>query len=159
VRFQPRVAGESKLDVLIMLQFGGLLIDKALRNTVPLRFISFGLVGLVGVGVHLLALQAAASAGLAFQGAEIVATLVAMLANFSLNNAVTYRSVRLRGPALWRGLALFVAVCGLGAVANVGIARTLYGAQGGWTPSAVIGAVIGMVWNYAVSATLVWNRR
>ena len=159
VRFQPRVAGESKLDVLIMLQFAGLLIDKALHNAVPLRFISFGLVGLVGVGVHLLALQAAASAGLAFQGAEIVATLVAMLANFSLNNAVTYRSVRLRGPALWRGLALFVAVCGLGAVANVGIARTLYGAQGGWTPSAVIGAVIGMVWNYAVSATLVWNRR
>ena len=159
VRFHPRVAGESKLDVLIMLQFAGLLIDKALGNRVPLRFISFGLVGLVGVGVHLLALQAAASGGLAFQGAEIVATLVAMLANFSLNNAVTYRSVRLRGPALWRGLALFVAVCGLGAVANVGIAQTLYGAQGGWTPSAVVGAVIGMVWNYAVSATLVWNRR
>ena len=159
VRFHPRVAGESKLDVLIMLQFGGLLIDKALRNTVPLRFISFGLVGLIGVGVHLLALQTAASSGLAFQGAEIVATLVAMLANFFLNNAVTYRSVRLRGPALWRGLALFVAVCGLGAVANVGIARALYGAQGGWTPSAVIGAAIGMVWNYAVSATLVWNRR
>ena len=159
VRFHPRVAGESKLDVLIMLQFGGLLIDKALRNVVPLRFISFGLVGLVGVGVHLLALQAAASSGLAFQGAEIVATLVAMLANFALNNAVTYRSVRLRGPALWRGVALFVAVCGLGAVANVGIARTLYIAQGGWTPSAVIGAMIGMVWNYAVSATLVWNRR
>ena len=159
VRFHPRVAGESKLDVLIMLQFAGLLIDKALGNRVPLRFISFGLVGLVGVGVHLLALQAAALGGLAFQGAEIVATLVAMLANFFLNNAVTYRSVRLRGPALWRGLALFVAVCGLGAVANVGIARLLYVADGSWTPSAVFGAMISMVWNYAVSATLVWNRR
>ncbi len=159
VRFHPRVAGESKLDVLIMLQFAGLLIDKALGNRVPLRFISFGLVGLVGVGVHLLTLQAAASGGLAFQGAEIVATLVAMLANFFLNNAVTYRSVRLRGPALWRGLALFVAVCGLGAVANVGVARLLYVADGSWTPSAVFGAMISMVWNYAVSATLVWNRR
>ena len=159
VRFHPRVAGESKLDVLIMLQFAGLLIDKALGNRVPLRFISFGLVGLVGVGVHLLALQAAAAAGLEFQGAEIVATLVAMLANFFLNNAVTYRSVRLRGPALWRGLALFVAVCGLGAVANVGIARLLYVAHGSWTPSAIFGAMISMVWNYAVSATLVWDRQ
>ena len=61
VRFHSRVAGESKLDVPIMLQFGGLLIDKELGNRVPLRFISFGL---VGVGVHLLALQAAASGGL-----------------------------------------------------------------------------------------------
>ena len=159
VRFHPRIAGESKLDVLIMLQFAGLLIDKALGNRVPLRFISFGLVGLVGVGVHLLALQAAALSGLAFQGAEIVATLVAMLANFFLNNAVTYRSVRLRGPALWRGLALFVAVCGLGAVANIGIARLLYVTDGNWTPSAVFGAMISMVWNYAMSATLVWDRR
>ncbi len=58
-----------------------------------------------------------------------------------------------------RGLALFVAVCSLGAIANVGIARTLYDAHGGWTPSALMGAAVGMVWNYAISATLVWNRR
>ena len=159
VLFQPRVAGESKLDVLIMLQFAGLLIDKALHGTVPLRFISFGLVGLIGVGVHLGVLDAAGSAGLHFQGAQIIATFIAMLANFFLNNAVTYRSVRLRGPALWPGLALFVAVCSLGAVANVGIARTIYAANGGWTPAALVGAAIGMVWNYAISATLVWNRR
>ena len=115
--------------------------------------------GLVGVGVHLAVLQLAAGAGVRFAAAQIVATLVAMLANFWLNNAVTYRDVRLRGPALLRGLVLFVAVCSLGAVADVGIARTIYAAHGGWTPSALVGAIIGMVWNYAMSATLVWNRR
>ena len=157
--FQPRVAGESKLDVVILLQFAGLLLDKLLRGLVPLRFISFGLVGLMGVGVHLAVLDLAREAGLHFQGAEIAATLAAMLGNFYLNNAITYRSVRLRGTALWAGLGLFVAVCSLGAVANVGIARMLYDAHTGWTPSALIGAAIGMVWNYAISATLVWNRR
>lgn len=159
VRFQPRVAGDSKLDVLVLVQFFGLVLDKALGGVVPLRFISFALVGLVGVGVHLAALELAWAAGLGFVPATVVATLVAMLANFQLNNAVTYRSVRLRGPALWRGLALFIAVCGLGAAANIGVARMLYAAQGGWTPSAVLGAAIGVVWNYAVSATLVWRQR
>jgi len=159
VRFQPRVAGDSKLDVLVLVQFFGLVLDKALGGVVPLRFVSFALVGLVGVGVHLLALQAGRASGLGFLAAEVAATLVAMLANFQLNNVVTYRGVRLRGPALWRGLALFVAVCGLGAAANIGVARMLYAAQGGWTPSAVLGAVIGVVWNYAVSATLVWRQR
>jgi dolichol-phosphate mannosyltransferase len=159
VLFQARVAGESKLDVVILLQFAGLLLDKAFRGAVPLRFISFGLVGLIGVAVHLAVLNIGRESGLPFQGAQIVATLIAMLANFYLNNVVTYRSVRLRGPALLRGLALFVAVCSLGAVANVGIARTIYDAHGGWTPSALVGAAVGMVWNYAISATLVWNRR
>jgi dolichol-phosphate mannosyltransferase len=159
VLFQPRVAGESKLDVLILLQFAGLLLDKALRGTVPLRFISFGLVGLIGVGVHLSVLNAGRSSGLDFAWAEIAATFIAMLANFYLNNVLTYRSVRLRGRALVAGLALFVAVCSLGAIANVGIARMLYAAHGGWTPSALMGAAVGMVWNYAISATLVWNRR
>jgi dolichol-phosphate mannosyltransferase len=159
VLFQARQAGESKLDVLILLQFAGLLVDKALRGAVPLRFISFGLVGLIGVAVHLSVLNLARGTGLRFEWAQIVATLIAMLANFYLNNVVTYRSVRLRGPGLLRGLALFVAVCSLGAIANVGIARTIYDAHGGWTPSALVGAAVGMVWNYAISATLVWNRR
>ena len=159
VRFQPRVAGDSKLDVLVLVQFFGLMLDKALGGVVPLRFVSFALVGLVGVGVHVAVLQAARLAGLGFVAAEASATLVAMLTNFQLNNAVTYRGTRLRGAALWRGLALFVAVCGLGAAANIGVARMLYAAHGGWTPAAVLGAAIGVVWNYAVSATLVWRQR
>jgi dolichol-phosphate mannosyltransferase len=159
VQFQARVAGESKLDVLILLQFAGLLVDKVFRGAVPLRFISFGLVGLIGVAVHLTVVNLARETGLRFEWAQITGTFVAMLANFYLNNVVTYRSVRLRGPALLRGLALFVAVCSLGAIANVGIARTIYDAHGGWTPSALVGAAVGMVWNYAISATLVWNRR
>jgi hypothetical protein len=29
----------------------------------------------------------------------------------------------------------------------------------GWTPAGAAGAAVGVVWNYAVSATLVWSRR
>jgi dolichol-phosphate mannosyltransferase len=159
VIFRPRLAGESKLDILIALQFGGLLVDKFFRGLVPLRFLSFALVGSAGVVVHLCALDLARRAGIDFAWSQGIATFVAMLGNFYLNNTVTYRTVRLRGPALLIGLAMFVLVCSLGAIANVGIARMIYSGHGGWTPAGLIGALVGTVWNYAISATLVWNRR
>ena len=50
-------------------------------------------------------------------------------------------------------------VCGIGAIANIGIAQALYESRATWTVAGSIGAVIGVVWNYAVSATLVWRTR
>ncbi|GLR67647.1 dolichol monophosphate mannose synthase [Acidocella aquatica] len=158
-KFRPRTAGESKLDVLVLAQFAGLLIDKLLGGAVPLRFISFALVGGFGVLVNLLVLQLARSTGLDFATSQTIGTIVAMIANFQLNNQLTYRAQRLKGPRAWRGLVLFLAVCSLGAIANVGIARALYAENGSSLFSGAAGAAIGVVWNYAVSATLVWRVR
>ncbi len=158
--FRERVAGESKLDPLVLAQFVGLLLDKVFDGLLPLRFISFALVGALGVLVHLVVLTAALKLlGLHFEAAQAVATVVAMVFNFQLNNDITYRDQRLRGHRLWRGLLVFIVVCGFGAVANIGIANTLYETHTNWTIAGAIGAVIGVVWNYAVSATLVWRAR
>jgi dolichol-phosphate mannosyltransferase len=158
--FHERVAGESKLDALVLAQFAGLLLDKVFGGLLPLRFISFALVGGLGVVVHLAVLTMLLKlTGQGFEAAQAIATLVAMVFNFQLNNEITYRDQRLRGPALWRGLLLFMLVCGVGAVANVGIANTLYESDTAWSIAGAIGAVIGVVWNYAVSATLVWRAR
>ena len=159
-QFRARLEGESKLDILVLTQFAGLLIDKVLGGLVPLRFVSFALVGALGVVVNLAVLAALRKAtGLTFEAEVALATVVAMAFNFELNNAVTYRDQRLRGPRLWRGLVLFLVVCGVGAIANIGIAQTLYAGHVRWTIAGAIGAVIGVVWNYAVSATLVWRAR
>ena len=158
-RFRARVAGASKLDALVLVQFAGLLIDKALHGTVPLRFISFALVGAFGVLINIIVLQLARAAGLHFGAAQTLGTFIAMVANFQLNNQLTYRAQRLKGQQAWRGLILFLLVCSLGAIANVGIARALYAADGHGLLAGAAGAVIGVVWNYAVSATLVWRVR
>jgi len=158
-QFRERAAGESKLDVLVLAQFGALLVDKLLGGFVPLRFLSFAAVGALGVLVHLAVLTAGQALGDRFAASQIVATVVAMAFNFQLNNQITYRDQRLRGQDLWRGFVLFMLVCGIGAVANVGIARVLYQAHTAWTLAGAMGAVIGVVWNYAVSATLVWRAR
>ncbi|MFL5256344.1 MAG: glycosyltransferase [Rhodopila sp.] len=159
-RFRERAAGESKMDVLVMIQFAGLLLDKVFGGVLPLRFFSFALVGVLGVLVHLTVLSLLRGTTLLGFGTEqAVATLVAMVFNFQLNNVITYRDQRLKGPRLWRGLLLFMVVCSFGAIANVGIARMLYHQNTAWSIAGGIGAIIGVVWNYAVSSTLVWRAR
>jgi dolichol-phosphate mannosyltransferase len=158
--FRERAAGESKMDALVMVQFVGLLLDKVFGGLLPLRFFSFALVGALGILIHLLVLAALhMTTGLGFEADQAIATLVAMAFNFQLNNAITYRDQRLRGPRLWRGLILFMVVCGFGAIANIGIAQMMYEQHTTWTVAGGIGAMIGVVWNYAVSATLVWRSR
>jgi dolichol-phosphate mannosyltransferase len=158
--FHERQAGRSKMDALVLAQFAALLIDKILRGLVPLRFLAFAAVGGIGVLVHLGALYVGHElAGLDFSSAQKLATLVAMAANFQLNNSITYRDQRLRGAKLWRGLLTFILVCGLGAVANIGIAQVMYADNATWTLAGATGAAVGVVWNYAVSATLVWRAR
>jgi dolichol-phosphate mannosyltransferase len=159
-RFRERTAGESKMDALVMVQFAGLLLDKVAGGILPLRFFSFALVGALGILIHLAVLGTLRDAtGLGFETEQAVATVVAMAFNFQLNNAITYRDQRLNGPRLWRGLLLFMVVCGFGAIANVGIAQVLYERHATWTVAGGIGAMIGVVWNYAISATLVWRSR
>jgi dolichol-phosphate mannosyltransferase len=159
-RFRERAAGESKMDALVMIQFGGLLLDKVFGGLLPLRFFSFALVGALGVIIHLIVLGLLrGTTSLGFEAEQAMATVVAMAFNFVLNNMITYRDQRLKGPRLWRGLILFMVVCGFGAVANVGIAQVLYERHTTWTVAGGIGAMIGVVWNYAVSATLVWRSR
>jgi dolichol-phosphate mannosyltransferase len=160
-RFRARERGTSKLDALVLIEFLGLLLDKALGGAVPLRFLSFAVVGAVGVLVHLAALWVAHGLlGIGFGAAQWMATVAAMTANFLLNNRITYRDQRLRGMRLLRGLALFYLVCGIGAAANVGVATVLL-RDGilGWGLAGAAGALLTVVWNYAVSSTLVWRGR
>jgi dolichol-phosphate mannosyltransferase len=157
--FRPRHSGESKLDLLVLAQFVAMLLDKLCHGLLPMRFLAFALVGAAGVLVNLAVLNLARHAGLGFAAAQTLGTIVAMAANFQLNNQLTYRDRRLRGSALWRGLVLFMLVCGVGAAANIGIARSLYAAHRGWDLAGAAGAAVGVVWNYAVASTLIWRLR
>ncbi|GBQ27625.1 glycosyltransferase [Gluconacetobacter sacchari] len=157
--FRPRAAGESKLDVLVLLQFAAMLGDKLCRGFLPIRFIGFGLVGLIGILVNLAVLEIGRRCGTDFATGQWLGTLVAMVTNFWMNNALTYRDRRLRGMRMWLGLGLFMVICAAGAVADVGIARAIFSSDGQWGLASMAGAAIAVVWNYAVSSTLIWRVR
>ena len=156
--FAPRHHGESKLDAQVGLDFLGLLLAKLTGGVVTPRFLSFALVGTLGLGVHLATLKTALSAfGLAFPEAQAAATMVAMTGNFILNNQLTYRDKRLTGFGFVKGLIGFYAVSGVGALTNVGMASWLYAHQPVWWLAGAAGALMGAVWNYSMSTLLVWR--
>ncbi len=157
--FQPRTYGSSKLDLAIFWDFLISILHSLSFRLLPRRAISFGLVGLSGVLVQLLACQLLMStAGLAFERALPVAVVVAASSNYLINNALTFRFQRLRGFALLRGLLKFLLVSSLPVLANVGLASAFYDFV---TPDAVwaqlAGILVVFVWNYAASSRFVWN--
>jgi dolichol-phosphate mannosyltransferase len=157
--FRPRQAGESKLDHQAVWDYLMLLLDKMVGHIVPVRFLSFTLVGGLGVVAHVLILLLLRHQfHLGFTLSQSIATLAAMTSNFALNNLLTYRDTRLRGWQWVRGWASFTLACGVGALANVGIASYLFNRDTYWLLSALAGIIVGAVWNYAVTATYTWKK-
>ena len=156
--FRERLHGESKLDSLVVWDFGMLLAEKTIGRYIPVRFLAFTLVGGAGVLVHMSVLAALRLTEMSFPTAQGVATVVAMVFNFWLNNLLTYRDRRLRGARWFTGLLSFMLACGLGAVANVGIASYLFEQSNAqWVVAALAGIAVGAVWNYAITQLYTWG--
>ena len=158
--FGSRQHGESKLDSMVALDFLGLVLAKLTHDVVSLRFLLFAMVGSIGLIVHLLALFISLEFFKApFAEAQAIGALVAMTSNFILNNFLTYRDQRLKGFAILRGLLLFYLVCSVGLFANVGVAFSVYDQEPIWWLAGAAGALMGVVWNYAMSGLFVWRKR
>jgi len=158
--FGSRLHGESKLDSMVALDFLGLVLAKLTNDIVSLRFLMFAMVGSIGLIVHFVALYTALEAfDLPFAESQASAALFAMTSNFILNNFLTYRDQRLKGFAILRGLVLFYLVCSVGLLANVGVAFSVYDQEPIWWLAGAAGALMGVVWNYAMSGLFVWRKR
>jgi dolichol-phosphate mannosyltransferase len=158
--FKPRAHGESKLDALVAWEYLMLLLDKRIGHIISPRLLFFGLVGGSGVVLHYLILSILfLGAAVPFTTAQLVGTVCTMTSNFFLNNLFTYRDQRLRGAKLVRGLLSFYAVCGLGALANIGVAAYAFSKNLEWALSALAGIVVGTLWNYLATAKYTWGAK
>jgi dolichol-phosphate mannosyltransferase len=156
--FRPRHAGESKMSSLVVVQFLGLVLSKLTGGLLPASFLLFGLVGGLGVFVHMATLGVAANVfGFNFYWAQIIATIVAMTFNFMLNNELTYANKKLRGWGYLRGLATFYAVCSIGAVANVSVASWIYVIDHSVWIAGLAGVLMSVVFNYSVTKVFTWR--
>jgi dolichol-phosphate mannosyltransferase len=157
--FRSRQQGASKLDSMVLWQFFLLLLDKSIGRYIPIRFVSFCLIGGTGVFVHIVILTLlfkVFSAG--FVAAQTAATFTAITSNFVLNNALTYHDQRLKGMKLFLGWISFNLVCATGAAANVGIASWMFAHDSLWLASALAGIAVGVVWNYTMSSIFTWRK-
>jgi dolichol-phosphate mannosyltransferase len=158
--FGSRLHGESKLDSMVALDFLGLVLAKFTNDAVSLRFLLFAMVGGSGLFVHLGTLFVGLRVlDMSFAKAQALGAFVAMTTNFILNNFLTYRDQRLKGFAILGGLLAFYIVCSVGLFANVGVAFSVYDREPIWWLAGAAGALMGVVWNYAMSGLFVWRKR
>jgi dolichol-phosphate mannosyltransferase len=156
--FRKRIHGTSKLDILVGIEYLQLLLDKAVGNLIPPRFIIFSMVGAAGLVLSLGLLYLLLSLQMQFLTAQAITTFIAMTANFVLNNSMTYRSQRLRGKRLVIGLATFYAACFIGAVINLRVAEFIKDAGSSRYLAGACGLIVGAVWNYAVTSIVTWRQ-
>jgi len=133
--------------------------NESVISGAPMRFVTFSMVGGLGIAVHFAVLTLLLRVGGAdFLPAQAIATLITMTFNFAVNNALTYRDRRLRKSRWLRGWVSFNFACSIGGCVNVGLAAYLYKLTGSWYLSALAGIAAGAVWNYSVTKRLTWNR-
>lgn len=158
--FRPRADGASKFDLSVALRFVGLITHKLSRGLIPASFVLFGLIGALGVVVHLTVLQIGL---LALKGqfalAQVIATYVAMTSNFVLDNRITFRERRHRGSRLAPAFLVFCLVCSVGVIANANVAVWIFDGRFTWWIAGLAGALVSAVWNYAASQAFVWPKR
>ena len=159
--FRKRHAGESKLTPLVGIDFLGLVGHHATAGVLPIRFVLFAVIGASGLIVHIVTLSVVLHwfATMTFDLGQLVATIVAMGSNFTLNNEITYRPYRYHGLGLVAGFLAFTLGCSVGALANIDVASWLYRSNQTWWVAGLAGALLSVVWNYAVSTNLIWRPR
>jgi dolichol-phosphate mannosyltransferase len=159
-RFGARQHGESKLDVMVGLEYLFLILNRHIGGILPLRTALYMLVGGIGLAAHLAVfLVVSRFFSASFVTAQLTATFVAMIENFVLNNLITFRSRRLRGRQMLIGALRFVTACSFGALANIVFARALLQSGIEWYLAGFAGIVLGSVWNLSVSSFVTWGMR
>lgn len=157
--FRERIHGKSKLDMLVVLEFVMLLLDKILGRYVPIRFVLFVVVGLSGLLLHMLTLAGMLKiCHFDFTFSQFFATFLAMISNFFVNNLFTYRDRQLHGAAMLKGLVSFCITCSVGALINITIASFFFAKGMSWIVSGLSGCMLGSVWNYAITSFTTWKQ-
>jgi len=157
--FRSRLNGKSKLDATAVWDYILLLLDKLVGKWIPVRFISFTIIGGSGIIVHLLIFSILFHIfHRSFIISQSIAMMVAMISNYILNNILTYKDQKLKGFAWLTGFVSFSIVCIVGAFANVGVASYMFKENAGWAFSALTGILIGAVWNYAMTRIFTWHK-
>jgi dolichol-phosphate mannosyltransferase len=156
--FRSRQHGASKLQLYVVWLLLCDMISKLSRGLAPPRLVSFVGVGVIGSTVHFSVLYTSLATGAVFWVSQAIATVLAMIFNFTLNNILTYSDDRLVGADFYKGLLLYSVIASFGIVANVSTAELTYELFKVHTfLAASVGIFIDIIWRFVVSNRLIWG--
>jgi dolichol-phosphate mannosyltransferase len=157
-QFGARVSGESKLGARAVTDLLVQIVDHVVGRFIPVEFLLFLAVGIVGVCVHVAVMSILyVPVGVGFSIAYVVAALVTMAFNFFLNNVITFANHAWKSKGIVRGLLIFYVLCSAGLLVSFAVASLLFDYTHAWLFSAIAGAFFGGVWNYSTNNSLNWR--
>lgn len=157
--FRPRLHGESKLDIVVSVEYLELIAEKVVRGWIPVSYIMFACVGAFGVLAHVAFVRILLFGGLTIERAQLISSVLAIGVNFLLNNQLTFRSAKLSGKRVLSGMVIFYVACSAGLFLNLGVFEALQQRSAPWYLAAAAGLLAGAVWNYWMSTLFVWQIR
>jgi dolichol-phosphate mannosyltransferase len=162
--FRERIEGESKVTWRVYLQYLVHLLRLRWDTLPQSSFFRFCVVGGTGVLVDmslLFLLSDPSMLGLGLTRSKIVAAETAMISNFLLNDAWTFRELARKNPGVLPKVRRFLGfqlICSAGLLLNVLILNVLFNFAGlnrYWANGIAIGTVT--LWNYWLNRTLNWS--
>jgi dolichol-phosphate mannosyltransferase len=162
--FREREEGESKVTSRIYLQYLKHLLRLRWDTLPNSRLFRFCVVGGTGVIVDmaiLYLLSDPSMLGFPLTRSKLVAAETAMIGNFLLNDAWTFRDLAMKAPgpaAKFRRFLGFQLICTIGLALNVLLLNVLFNFAGlnrYWANGVAIAVVT--LWNYGLNRTLNWT--
>lgn len=158
--FSNRLYGDSKMNTQVAWDYLLTIGHKFFGRLLPVKFLSFSLVGAVGAVIHMTVLYFAfRQFQLTFVSSQTIAALTAMSSNFWMNNKLTFKDTAIKRAQMVRGVLSFFVACGIGALINIALATyllTTYMIP--WYFAAVAGIIVGAVWNYSTNSFYTWRQ-
>ncbi len=127
ITFRPRQHGESKLSTKVVLQYLEQLYSLSrLGQYLSVRFTKFAIVGTTGMLVNLVSLAAIIQLfSIKDWRASLMASFLATISNYLLNNSWTFREKARRGKHFVSGYVIYLAVSLLGISLTAGLYHIL----------------------------------
>lgn len=158
--FGTRIHGESKMSTQVAWDYLLTIGHKFFGRLLPVKFLSFSLVGAVGTVIHMGVLYIAFEQFKAeFVTAQTIAAVTAMSLNFWMNNNLTFKDTAIKRSQMIRGIVSFFIACGIGALISISLATYLYNDyMTPWYLAAMAGIIVAAVWNYATNSFYTWRQ-
>lgn len=161
IKFTDRRFGHSKIAPMEYIpKIFEYVIRARIRSIVEGSFGKFLVVGTVGFIINTVILEVMVRAGYSPTIGSVLGAEFAIISNFSLNNAWTFRNQKITGVKQIRKFFDFN-VASLGAIViqagSVGVGTYIWG-RGVYRLFYIIGVLIGLFWNYTMYSRVIWKK-
>jgi len=148
--FDQRQNGISKSNFRIFYYYLCQLISIYFKIK-SVEFISFCIVGFIGLLCHIFLLNLLIALGLNFLDSHAFLVFIISSQNYILNQYLTFSDTRQKLSFSFNNWLLYLIANGVNLIANTAAAVTLFNASGMLTLSSLFGVIIGIIWNYTAA--------